>query len=515
MFTKKLHQRLYSALSGTALTATILVAAAPPAQAVNPALPNPAYTHVTLNISNRDATYIGGAADGAQLGYAGHLGGPRAGTEFTARRVTHVGYEAVNLLTLRGWELANYLTVPQAVAGTGLTLGAPVSTTTNYQGFASKHLPIGLYLVTETRTPAGVVPGFPFLVTLPLTNPAGDGWLHDVWVYPKADAVSIDKTVDVAGAYALGDTITWTILADIPRGPNPVTGFMVVNPLDSRLSVTDVNVILTGGPVMLNTASFNVAQDNSQVRVQFTPGGLEQLNAPNLGGAQQVQIIITTAVTGTGATGIIPNQAWLFPSAESIANFTPGQNPNVPANRFPPVVSPLPDTRWGGIDLHKRSAATHAGLVASYQIFRTQADARAGRNPLVVHGAPLHPKGGSVWTTNTQGHVAISGLRLSQFGVAGTAGATGNTAHAHQGFWLVEVLAPVGYELLPEPLFFHVNHVVDGNVDLRIANVPANAAFALPLTGGAGARNFAAIALLVGAVGIGALALRRKLEVAR
>jgi len=508
-------------LAGSALLAAAAIIGPAPASAnpiqpsaaqPNAALPNPALTHATLNINVRDASFIGAPADGAPQSTAG-LGANRAGVEFTARQVTHIGGEAVNLLMLRGWELAAGLSAADAIAGTGVTLGAPTVTTTNAQGLATKNLPIGLYLVTETATPAGVVSGFPFLVTLPLTNPVGDGWLHDVWVYPKADDVTINKTVDVAGSYALGDTVTWTLTADIPRGPNPVTGFMIVDPIDARLSVSNVAVSLTGGPVTLIAAHFNTVQADGQVRVQFTPAGLAQLNAANLGATQQVQVVITTQVNsvGTGATGgIIENQAWLFPSTEAIANFTPGANPLVPGNPFPPIVSPTPDTRWGGVDVTKASALTGNGLVASYQVFRTEADARAGVNPVVVPGAALHPNGGSVWTTNAQGQVSIDGLRISEFGVPGTTGAAGNTAHAHAGFWLVEVLAPVGYELLAEPLFFHVNNIVDGVADIQIVNVPANAGFLLPLTGGEGARNFAGAAALIGMAGIGGLVARRR-----
>ena len=51
-------------------------------------------------------------------------------------------------------------------------------------------LPVGMYLVIETKTPQAVtVPVEPFLVSIPMTRigetAAGEQWLYDVTVYPK------------------------------------------------------------------------------------------------------------------------------------------------------------------------------------------------------------------------------------------------------------------------------------------------------------------------------------------
>ena len=59
-------------------------------------------------------------------------------------------------------------------------------------------LPLGLYLVVETKVPANVNTTVdPFFVSLPMTNDSGDYWFYDVDVYPKnqTDIPNLDKLV--------------------------------------------------------------------------------------------------------------------------------------------------------------------------------------------------------------------------------------------------------------------------------------------------------------------------------
>ncbi len=62
-------------------------------------------------------------------------------------------------------------------------------------------LPLGIYLVVETTTPAAVTtPVKPFLVSVPMTTSDGSDWLYDVHVYPKNETtyggVTLKKTGD-------------------------------------------------------------------------------------------------------------------------------------------------------------------------------------------------------------------------------------------------------------------------------------------------------------------------------
>lgn len=100
-----------------------------------------------------------------------------------------------------------------------------------------ENLPIGLYLVEETAAPAQIVDhSANFLVSIPMTNEAGDDWIYDVVANPKNVAVyggvtlkkfgkvagSNDDGTALAGAkFTLqtkktnGDAVTWETVTDL------------------------------------------------------------------------------------------------------------------------------------------------------------------------------------------------------------------------------------------------------------------------------------------------------------
>lgn len=76
-------------------------------------------------------------------------------------------------------------------------------------------LPLGLYLVAETKVPANVhTTTDPFFLSLPMTDVQGDGWFYEVEVYPKnqTDIPDLDKLVrqrdDAKKEVAYADTAT-------------------------------------------------------------------------------------------------------------------------------------------------------------------------------------------------------------------------------------------------------------------------------------------------------------------
>lgn len=72
-------------------------------------------------------------------------------------------------------------------AKTMSAIGTPVVKDTDANGEAKfDDLSLGLYLVQETAAPAQITGRVgDFLVSVPMTNAAGDDWLYDVHVYPK------------------------------------------------------------------------------------------------------------------------------------------------------------------------------------------------------------------------------------------------------------------------------------------------------------------------------------------
>jgi len=404
------------------------------------------------------------------------------GVGFKAERITDI-----DLTTSSGWQAAQAMTVQGAKDA---AKDPAVTGTTGVGGELSlPDLPLGLYLVSETSTPAGVVASAPFLVTLPLTHPTAlNEWLYTVHVYPKNDKVTVTKTVEDTGAVKLGDEVVWTIVGDLPSLENTtLDAYKIVDDLDSKLDYVSAAVSLTQGTgdgtdETLAAGDYTVTPaaptaNGPEVTVTFTEQGLAKLTRAAARG-QQVEVVITTEVN---AVGEVANQATLFPNQQSIDANTG-------------TTSEDPVTKFGGIRLQKEDAASSAALQgAEFQVFLSEADARAGNNPVF---------GDAVFTTNADGQVVIDGLRYSSW-------EDGVQLDPMRGYWLLEVKAPAGYELLTAPVEFFVTGQVSETINLTVENVPHNAGFDLPLTGGAGTTWLTIAGLLV-LVAAGALLARSR-----
>jgi fimbrial isopeptide formation D2 family protein/LPXTG-motif cell wall-anchored protein len=313
--------------------------------------------------------------------------------------------------------------------------------------------------------------------------------MYDVHVYPKNSKVgSGSKTVDEGTAVKIGDEITWTILGDIPK-VEEIDGYKIVDPLDSKLAHVSTKVELTDGTALTKDLDYTVVVDKhgtpegDRVTVEFIGEGLKKLAQHN---SAQVKITIVTKIVELGE---IENQAVVYPNLPSFT-ITPGE----PGG---PVVTPTPITKFGSLGIQKVSAANTSTLLAGakFKVYPTLADAKAGTNAIKIGDIDS-------WTTDATGKLTISGLRYSGWyeGAPVNEGDTG-----YQAYWLAEVEAPNGFELLAEP----VKVVVDDDdvaVEYTIENAPDNGGFTLPMTGsvlsaslfyGSGALVLAGVVLLI------------------
>lgn len=374
---------------------------------------------------------------------------PLAGVDFTLRQVP-----GIDLSTNAGWLAASDLTLAGAAAATaGVT---PLTGTSAADGtVVFEDLPLGVYLVTETDYPAGAVPAAPFLVTLPLTHPTSlSSWLYDVHVYPKNVVTGATKTVDDTDGAALGDVITWTITGDIPNGGR-TDAYVVTDQLVAQLAHRATRASLSDGTALAEVTHYTVTSVDGLVTVRFTEAGLDLLAAHD---TARVVIEIDTEVVGIGE---IANTATVFPNEHAIDTGT--------GITTPPSVS-----KFGNATAKKVDADGAALAGAKFQVYPTLADAEAGTNALEIDGT-------SVWTSDAEGLLTISGLRYSDFREGVQIADRAQWTH----YYLAEIEAPAGFELLAEPIEFDVTSG-DTAVDLTITNVRANGAFMLPLTGAAG-----------------------------
>lgn len=392
---------------------------------------------------------------------------PLPGVDFTIKRVTDI-----DLSTNAGWAAANTLSgsfnaanAEGSITGAGHTLGAGTTQTTTAAGTAAfTGLPVGLYLVQETSAPAGVTPSAPFLITVPLTDPDNsDNWLYNVHVYPKNAVTTAQKTVSDAASIKLGDTVTWTITGDIPN-VTPIDGYKIVDPLDSKLDYVGTTVTLSDGTALV-AGDYTVTHDagTNAVTVQFTAVGLTKLAAHT---TASVVVKIDTAVNTIGE---IANQALIYPNAASF-DIEPGE----PGG---PTETNVPETKWGEFTIEKTDGTKSALQGAQFQVFTSAAHAAAQTNPVSLSGQ-------TTFEVDANGLLTLSGLRYSDFANNQTV-AAGDAGFIQ--YYLVETKAPSGFELLANPIEFTVTATTTAaGVDLSVVNVPSNAGFTLPVTGGTG-----------------------------
>lgn len=441
---------------------------------------------------NKFETPAGGANDtdnnGSKLDPAQMTGWVALkGVGFTLSRVTSADpKEPIDLTTNLGWQR-----VEAADASFDGTIGSLEShgfavathgaeTFTDTTGIAAfTDLPLGLYLLQETAPAANAVPLAPFLVSVPMTSPAGDDWMYDINVYPKNSITTASKTVDDAAAVKVGDAVTYTITGDIPND-KIIDVYRVVDQLSQDLNHVSTAVRLTNDAELVAGTDYVLTAVDNKIVVDFTEAGRVKLVANN---QEQVVVTINTTVR---VAGEILNSATIFPSSTSLTT--------LPGKPGGPIVTPPVETKWGGFTLQKQDAKGASLTGAGFAIYASLADV-ASDTRIKINGDE-----DGVYEVDAQGILTIDGLRYSAY----ADGADVAEDHVdHRTYYVVEVQAPDGYELLAAPMPVIVDSAPGAHV-VPVTNVPSNGGAELPLTGGTGTYAFLAggALLIAGAVGI-------------
>lgn len=254
----------------------------------------------------------------------------------------------------------------------------------------------GLYVVEETRTPAGVVPTDPFLVLLPMRHPTNSGWLETVHVYPKNAPVDVSLSVVDENAVQIGDDITWQISASIPQQTS-LDRYQLLNLLGAGVKLSqrlaDMNVSVSTGARLVPDTDYTVRSRNVDgqegFEITFTATGRAKLvQARQTSPSAHLQVTYNAPVTSSGEH---TNEVQLTVNNAQI-------------------VSDTATTKFGDLQVlvHERNNPQNliAGVV--FQLYGSADDALRGHNPLTINGADQ-------WTTKADGSLRINGLRLSGF----------------------------------------------------------------------------------------------------
>lgn len=382
---------------------------------------------------------------------------------------------------------ATYPVVPAA---------APRVTTAGDGSAMAAGLPQGFYLVVEDLAgsrPVSALDGTavvvgtacaPFVVAVPMTSPAGDGWLEDVHVYPKNEALGIEKEAGVADgdAIAVGDTVPYTITSTVPQDIAASKRYDVTDVLDPALTFDEGSVTVTarpGGTVLDEGADYTVTHTGGALTVSLTAAGRARL-----AGHAKAEVSFTTTVND----GILSKEGYTVGNEASVG-FTNEDGEDYEAD----TGGEGPEVHTAAINITKvdQSGAPLDG--AAFKVASSKENAEAGRF-LRIDGDNV------VYDTGDDGYAALDDYEVSPDNKAAFMGLKDSVDGAWQAYWVVEAKAPAGYNLLDRPIQVAFDGTEAGfTYELTVQN---SQGFTLPKTGGTGTIVFTVIgiALLGGAV---------------
>jgi len=462
-----------------------------------------------------------GTTAGNGLEDATASGTPLDGVTFTVEKLTNV-----DLTTQAGWEkLAGFNGNVDTAKADGVDTAVEKETAGG--GLATfDSLPLGAYVVTETKTPAGYVGSKPFIITVPMTHPTDlNKWVYDVHAYPKNSKAGVDKTVKDDTTPAIGSEISYTIKSDIPAA-EALDYYDVVDQYDKRVELPEANVALkiidgkTGEVALVKDTDYKLISatgtDGKTMfwTAEFTADGRKKLLENRKDDTTKVQMDLSGTVKDkVEADGLFKNKAILLPNAPSN-----GWKPNL--GTVPPPDYPNSEvvSKFGKVKITKVNAKDDTKKLAgaTFEVYKCTPEGTPAANfesNNATLGDKLTVKGETSFTTDANGEVTIDGLRNNDWENNAT------VAEADRGWYcLVETKAPEGFELQTRPIAFQVlesNSKADNEYTLAttVKDVPKNGGFNLPLTGAAGIGVLiGAGALLVGGSGAIALANKRRKE---
>lgn len=262
-----------------------------------------------------------------------------AGTEGNFTYTPVAAFEN-DLKTVKADELGNYSAadiekLASALRDTALNAANPVRATevqtTGADGVATfSKMPLGYYLVVETKAPDTYVAGSPFLVAIPSTdnynddNAEGTEWVYNVQVEAKNAQVNIDKKLADGdgsndnvqdGSVKVGDYVKYVVTTKTPNFPADYTnavftitdmlsdGLEIQNDVDHPITVTVTGVTTTENTDYTVTANPVISTTEADLTVAFASNFLLKEEHMN----KEVVVTYYAKVTEDAVTGTAGN----------------------------------------------------------------------------------------------------------------------------------------------------------------------------------------------------------------
>lgn len=458
--------------------------------------------NATVTVTKHARTDTNGIAPGMGNQLKNVDGDTLAGAVFTMKQVKSIGdvdLTKIDLKTNEGWKkLASTLDANNQPKGKVVYDEASARTlTTTGDGVAKfDKLKFGLYYVEETKAPDGASPAAPFYITAPLwfadgSETAGGHYMYDSFVYPKNTVDTNKKTVKDDTARGTDSAVDYTVTTSVTPYTAPDgsarTRYVVTDQLDKRLTFKSADVTLSTGDTLTADTDYKVTSENNLFKLEFTPSGVAKLNK-----AAKMDTTLKTVIHTTLDTKDIKDVV-------NKAVLVPNQDPKWDEGGIP---TPEVVTELGKIELTKVDAADKAHQLegAVFEIHDMDG------NKLTFFDG----EGNKVdkVTTGKDGKAVFSGLRVSDWENGGAV--TGDQVDKYK---IVEVKAPSGYSLLPEPIVVTLTNQAgaDGStVAVTAENPKANIGFKLPVTGAQGAMIMLAGGVVLVATGTAVYMASRK-----
>ena len=406
--------------------------------------------------------------------------------------------------------------------------------------------PDGIYLIIEREHPAIVEPLAPFVVAVPMTTADGSGLDYEVDIAPKnelilpeikKDVTKIDNNEDTVN---VGEEFTWIVRSNIPADLAAAKEYVITDTLDYRLTykgnmvvkveeiTAEANNSISYGEVLTAGTDYTLAVSEETVTVngadtegeridkfemKLTKDGRKKISdlVGDNSSDYELRVYFNTIVDEDANMGEdIPNKATL--------KYTNSVNFEFEVESDKPIVYTC------GINIKKYDAKESTQYLAGAEFMVARkataeeiADNSIKTNTLVISkdltedvvfvdfydNAELTGSKVKTVTTDENGNAVIYGLEEIFEKDENDKTVTAN-------YYLVEIKAPAGYNLLSYPAKITLNkvsHEADNTVGVANSN-----AFELPVTGGIGTTIFTLVGTVLVGSGIALVGRKRKEE---